>query len=104
VSDPTSPKGCGYRARLYRRLCRTGCDPSRVLDRTKTLSRKRVTIHQQIRRSVATNRSLNVAEAIREQLHKNYQVHEAERLEALKGTERHERVMGKQNLEDALKG
>jgi hypothetical protein len=51
----------------------------------------------------ATIKKLSVAEAVRDQLRKNYQVHEAERLGALKGTERHERVMGKQNLEDALK-
>jgi DNA-binding IscR family transcriptional regulator len=60
--------------------------------------------YNQLKNHIETTiKKLSVAEAVRDQLRKNYQVHEAERLGALKGTERHERVMGKQNLEDALK-
>jgi hypothetical protein len=36
-------------------------------------------------------------------LRQNYQVHEAQRLESFKGIEKHERMIGKKNLEDALK-
>jgi len=50
-----------------------------------------------------TIKKLNASDAVRNQLRQNYQVLEAQRLGSLKGTERHERMMGKQNLEDALK-
>ena len=50
-----------------------------------------------------TIKKLNASDAVRNQLRQNYQVLEAQRMGSLKGTERHERMMGKQNLEDALK-
>jgi hypothetical protein len=50
-----------------------------------------------------TIKKLKVTSAVRDQLHQNYQVFEAQRLGGLKGMERHERIMGKSNLEDALK-
>jgi len=50
-----------------------------------------------------TIKKLTVSAAVRNQLHQNYQVIEAQRLGGLKGMERHERMMGKRNLEDVLK-
>jgi hypothetical protein len=48
-------------------------------------------------------KNLKVTSEVRDQLSKNYQVLEAQHLESLTGMERHERMIGKGNLEDALK-
>lgn len=50
-----------------------------------------------------TIKKLKVTSAVRDQLHQNYQVIEAQRLGGFRGKEKHERMMGKANLEDALK-
>jgi len=50
-----------------------------------------------------TIKSLNVSTDVANQLRQNYQVQEAKGLTGLKGSEPHERVMGKGNLETALK-
>ncbi len=47
--------------------------------------------------------ALKVSDAVRNQLLQNYTVREAGRLDKYAGMERHERVLGAQNLEEALK-
>jgi Domain of unknown function (DUF4157) len=50
-----------------------------------------------------TIKTQKVSDAVRDQLRQNYRVLEAQRLESFKGMEKHERMIGKKNLEDALK-
>jgi hypothetical protein len=47
--------------------------------------------------------ALTVSDAVRNQLRQNYTVREVEHLDKYKGMERHERMLGAKNLEEALK-